>query len=276
MRRGISLLLRLAPMLSVLIVPACFSLPKADVIRLVDDFAADAGLQPTWSAFEKWTCSSYVERGQASDGGRDAGLGGGGDAGQGGLDGGADAGPAVSCQLTSGPGDPSEDTALKLGVTGALVAHFGVTAPSEVEVATRTKSAMSDGATDALPPAIPVDLTAFTELRFNATLVSETASLPVGTGLRVELRCAYALMNGQRVINDLLLYKNAGVMQGVSDFQPIHLSFSEFEVASQRQTCLANVESIGFIVVPGSAQPGTKIAGTLQLDNIRFDNAPPQ
>jgi hypothetical protein len=82
-------------------------------------------------------------------------------------------------------------------------------------------------------------------------------------------------MNGQPAINDLLVYKNAGVMQGVSDFQPIRLLFSEFEVASQRQTCLANVNRIGFIVVSGVVPPGTPITGTLQLDDIRFDNAPP-
>ncbi len=251
-------------MSSVLIVPACYSLPKVDVIRLVDDFAADADLQPTWGAFKKWTCSSSV------DGGIDAG--------QGGLDGGIDAGQAVSCQLTLGPGDTSDDTALGLGVTDALIASFSVAAPSGVEVATGTKSAMSDGATNALPPSIPVDLTAFSELRFNATLVDTTpgtASLPIGTGLSVELHCSYSSMNSP--VSALLKVdeKIVDLVPGMTTFQPIALALSKFAGASQRQTCLANVDSIGFVVTPGNALAGALIAGTLQLDNIRFDNAPP-
>ena len=54
MRRATSLQSRFAPLFSVLLLPACFSLPKVDVIQVIDDFANDAGLEdaaltPTWS-----------------------------------------------------------------------------------------------------------------------------------------------------------------------------------------------------------------------------------
>ncbi|HEY6478263.1 MAG TPA: hypothetical protein VI456_16910 [Polyangia bacterium] len=257
----------MAPMLSVLLVPACYSLPKVDVIRVVDDFA-DGGPDPTWSAFEPWTCGLDVDPGQASDAGRD-----------GGLDGGAEAGQAVSCDLTRGPGDDMDDTPLPTGVgTHSLVAIFNLTAPTGVEVTTRT--AMSDGGTQTLSPSIPVDLTAFSELRFNAKLVDTTpgtaAQLPTGTGLSVELHCSYSSMNSP--VSALLTVdeKIVDLTLGVKTFQPIALAFSKFTGTSQRQTCLANVNSISFHVVLGTAQAGTRVAGTLQLDDIRFDNAPPQ
>lgn len=265
-------------MSSVLILPACYSLPKVDVIRLVDDFAGDAGLgAPTWSAFGPWTCDPLIDRGQASDAGQDAGLDGGDDAGQGGIGGGTEVGQAASCILGPGPGDEMDDTALLPGVvTRALIASFSVSAPSGVEVATQTKSATSDGGSDALAPSTPVDLTAFTELRFNARLFyTPPGMLPPGTHLRVELHCSYSSMNSPR--SERLVYeKFDDVPVGGTLFQPIAFALTKFTGASQPQTCLANVDSIGFIVVPGTAQAGTQIAGELLLDNIRFDNAPPQ
>jgi hypothetical protein len=265
MRRAASPLIRFAAMSSLLIVPACYSLPKVDVIRVVDDFAADAGLQPTWNAFEMWTCGSHVDGGQASDAGLDAGL-----------DGGTDAGQAVTCQLTLGPGDTSEDTELLLGMTDALVARFGVPASLSVEVATQTTSVMSEGATH--PTSMPVDLTSFSELRFNAALSDTTGTaptLPIGTELSVELRCSYSSMNSPSTDYRLKYDKKISgqLSLGVTTFQPIALPLSSFTGASQRQTCLANVNRIVFVVTPGNLQAGN---GTLQLDNIRFDNAPPQ
>jgi hypothetical protein len=41
-------------------------------------------------------------------------------------------------------------------------------------------------------------------------------------------------------------------------------------VAAQREACLSTVESIAFVVVPGSSLAGTRVSGTLQLDNIRL------
>jgi hypothetical protein len=76
-------------------------------------------------------------------------------------------------------------------------------------------------------------------------------------------------------ITDRLAYdeKIVDLSLGVTTFQSIALALSKFTGASQRQTCLANVDSIAFVVTPGNLQAGN---GTLQLDNIRFDNAPPQ
>ncbi len=101
MRRAASSSIRFAPLLSVLLVPACFSLPKADVsTHVIDDFAEDASMSlvPTWGAFSPWTCDAFTIRDQ-NNGGTGADGGAVLDAGQPpSLDG----GPPVSCTL--GPG----------------------------------------------------------------------------------------------------------------------------------------------------------------------------
>jgi hypothetical protein len=246
---------------SVFIVPACFTLPKVDVIRVLDDFAEDGGLSaPTWGAFGAWSCEVL---GQPGDGGQDAGL-----------DGGSDAGQAASCTLGLGAGanakldPPPFDGA----VPQALVAIFNIASPSKVEVTTPVKPVFSHGAADALSLSTTVDLTAFSELTFNTTL---GPVIPPDTELHVELRCSHPSMDGS-VINDLLdllLDSSVGLKLGSGTFQPIAHPFSEFTLmsgASQRQTCLASVNSIGFVVVPNNVPAGTRIDAMLQLDNIRF------
>lgn len=256
MRRTASPLVRFAAMSWVLIVPACYSLPKVDVIRVVDDFV-DGGPYPSWSAFEPWTCGLYLDPRQAGDAGLDAGL-----------DGGTDAGQAWSCYFTRVPGDVTDDSPLfpPGTMTQALVVHFSLTTPSELEVATQTESTPPVSA-DALPTPIPVNLTTFRELLFNAKLTSTPGAVPLsGTEVHVQLRCSS--------ISDALEDTSVMLPIDVANWKPIILPFSDFKtrVRSQHQACLAAVDSIAFVVVPGmgTVQAGTRLPGTLQLDDIRL------
>ena len=243
MRRAGFSPIRLAPLLALLLGPSCFSLPKAEVIRVIDDFAEDGGVtQPTWNVFGPWTCGPFVELGQASDAGQD-----------GGLDAGIEAGQSVKCTLGIGTGNDMDQPPFPGAVTHALVASFNLATPDNVEVLTRTT-----------PPG-QVDLTGFSQLLFNAKLLSTTPGtdpLQPGTELHVELRCSTS--------KDPLVDQNFTLTPEVVTWKPVSLPLGDFKGGTQRQTCLATVDSIGFIVVQGAAQPGTLVAGTLQLDNIRL------
>jgi hypothetical protein len=250
-RAGLSTI-RWAPVVALLVAPSCYSLPKAEVIRVIDDFAEDAG--PTWNAFEPWTCGLHVDRSQASDAGQD-----------GGLSSNIEAGQAVDCTL--GIGTDDTDPAIPPGtITRALVASFDLSTPSSVEVVTRTNPVASGGSGDALAQSMTVNLTGFSQLLFNAKLIPTppgTAPLPPGTELHVELRCSST--KDPLVDQDI-----SALIAGVTSWKMIALSLSDFTVAAQREACLATVESIAFVVVPGYAPAGTKVSGTLQLDNIRL------
>ena len=248
--------IRLAPVLILLLGPACFSLPKVEVIRVIDDFAEDGGLtQPTWNVLGPWTCGLHVDQSQASEGGQDAGQ-------DGGFPGDSDGGQDVSCALALGTEDPP---ILPGTVTRALVATFDLTTPSNVEIAARTKSGPIGGSTDAPASSLTVNLTGFSQLLFNANLVPTppgTAPLPPGTELHVELHCSST--------NDPLVDQDVPLTPGASTWKAITLPFSDFTMVAQREACLATVESIAFVVVPGSDPAGTKVSGTLQLADIRL------
>jgi hypothetical protein len=255
MRRAVFSPIRFAPLLSVLIVPACFSLPKVGVVRVIDNFTDDASLEPTWDAFDSWTCGAHADADRAGGGGQDGGGGGGGGIGD------VDAGSAVACSLNIGPSgqDPSQSPPPVFGtVAYSLLASFTLTTPDELAVATATKLGSSDGGGTA---PMPVSLTAFSRLSFDAKLVSTTASFPTGTHLSVEFRCSSSNPNDPLVASDV------GLNPGVVTWKSIVVPFSEFTTSSKRQTCLATVDSIGFVVVPGSPT-GAQVAGTLSLDDI--------
>ena len=252
MRRAWSATIRLAPVVALLIVSSCYSLPKVEVIRVIDDFEEDAGLtQPTWNVFGPWTCGPHVDRSQASDGGQDAGQ-------DGGLPGNTDGGPDVSCTLAIGSDDMDPSM-----VTPALVATFDLTTPSDVEVVTRTKPQAVGDSVDAVAHPMTVNLTGFSQLIFNARLLPKTVQLPTGTELHVELHCSST--SSPLVDQDI-----SALIPGAPTWKTITLPFSDFKVAAQREACLATVESVAFVVVPGSALAGTAVSGTLQLDNIRL------
>jgi hypothetical protein len=252
--------IRLAAVLAVLIGPSCYSLPKVEVIRVIDDFAEDGGLaQPTWNVFGPWSCGSHVDRSQTSEAGQDASQ-------DGGPRNDIDAGEAVTCTLVT----EIDDMDLPIPpstVTHALVATFDLRTstdlmpPTSVEVVTRTKPT-SSSAGDALAPSMTVNLTGFSLLIFNAKLLPITTALPTGTELHVELHCAST--------KDPLVDQDIVLTPGVVNWKTITLPLSAFTVGSQREACLASVESIGFIVVPGSAPAGTQVSGTLHLDEIRL------
>jgi hypothetical protein len=255
MRRTNSSPLRLGPALALLTMMSCFSLPKVDVIRVIDDFAEDAGLNPTWDVFGQWTCGPHVVPAQPSDAGQNGGVG---------AD--VDASQFVTCGLVIGAGDDMDPPPFPGAGSHALVASFNLSTNDNFnfEVLTRTKSETSAGSVDAGAP-LQVNLTGFSQLLFNARLLSTTpgtASLPPGTELHVELNCSSS--------KDPLADQNVMLTPEVVTWKPVSLPLSDFMGGSQRQTCLGSVESIGFIVVPGSAQPGTQVAGTLQLDDIRL------
>jgi hypothetical protein len=229
-----------------LIVPACFSLPKADVsTHVIDDFAedagADAGLIPTWGAFTLWTCDAFTIRDQNSG---DASADGGAvlDAGQPpGLDG----GPPVACTL--GPGDAKAH---------GLAATFDLaTSADNLGVAVATHTMLG-----------PVDFTGFKTFQFDAKLgpTRPTAGLPVGTQLEVELACTTNT-------TEAIAIQIANITVGAPTWNLIPLPLADFQVtpsSQSRTTCLGAVERIRFIVLlPSAAGPST---GTLQLDNIEL------
>jgi hypothetical protein len=240
--------IRLATFLGVVTLPACFSLPHIDPgNRVIADFAEeDAGLSPTWSVFGPWTCRAYVDPSPPTDGGQDGGS----------RSGDIDAGQAVTCDPQLGPG--SADPSVPTGGAQHLVASFNIITadqPLDVDVATRTRSGS-------------VNLTAFSQFLFDAKLGSTTpgaASLPPGTELKVELRCS-----GTNPYEPLV-NQNFTISPEASSWKPITLPLNSFMGPSQRQSCLAAVDGIGFVVVPGSAQAGTQIAGMLQLDNVELN-----
>ena len=260
MRLGEIATIRLAQVVALLIVSSCYSLPKVEVIRVIDDFAEDGGAtQPTWNVFGPWTCGLHVDQSAPSEGGQDGSQ----DAGQDGAAGGVDAGQGVTCSLEIEAGDNMDLPPFPGAITHALVANFDLSTPSNaVEVVTRTKTA-SNGGGDALPLPMTVNFTGFSQLLFNAQLLSGTTQLPIGTELHVELHCAST--------HDPLVDQDIMLTPGAPTWKTISLPFTAFTVASQRESCLATVESLSFVVVPGTAPAGTNITGTLHLDNIRLE-----
>ena len=258
-RAGISTI-RLAAAMALLLGPSCYSLPKVEVIRVIDDFAEDGGLtQPTWNVFGPWTCGLHVDQSQPSEEGQDAGQ----DAGQDGAAAGhVDAGQAVTCSLEIGAGDNMDPPPFPGAITQALLANFALSTPSNVEVVTRSKTASSAGG-DALPPSTMVNFTGFSQLLFNAQLLSRTTEPPIGTELQVELHCS--------ATHDPLVDQDITLTPGAQSWKTISLPFTAFTPAAQRESCLATVESLSFVVVPGSAPAGSNVTGTLHLDNIRLE-----
>jgi hypothetical protein len=244
--------IRFATLLSIVTMPACFSLPHIDPgNRVLDDFDEDAGItQPTWSAFGGWKCEAFMG---SSPGGPDAGQNGGpsGDVDAGQLAN-PDGGQPVSCGVGPGSGSNSQ----------ALVSSFDVVAPAGaapfgVEITTTTKSGS-------------VDLTNFTQFLMDAELYSTTmgqAMLPSGTNLEVDLGCSKTTLKGTPINQTVNIRTEA---LGWSPVPALTLEMFSPKLGSLVRTCLAEVDRISFKVLLGPAAAGTQIAGTLKLDNIAF------
>lgn len=259
------------PLLSVLSLPACFSLPKADVTRVIDDFAPDAGfadatleeigLKPTWDIFGQWSCDAFVIPDLING---SAGLDGGSAVGSDGPLG-QDGGPPVTC--TIGPG-------VRSGVDAhALWARIDLAAsPTTLGVAVTSHTVSGT-----------VDLTGFQTFQFNAWLYSPTDAVQ-GAQLTVELGCP-ANEEVDFVADQVADTVNAG---GAGWGNQVRLRLTDFVVTLPKGPlpdggqalppsediiqCLRTVDSISFRV---AFKPGTKpITGILELDGIEVTTKP--
>lgn len=244
-----------AALLSMALVPACFSLPHVDPgNRVLDDFDQDADLMPTWSAFGAWVCAPFISPGrQAADGGQDGGA----SSDDAGALASPDGGQPASCGV--GPGDGTTPAN-----NHALVSTFDVVAPSGTDPFGVAITTMT------IKPGAVVDLTGFTQILFDAQLYSTTLGrdmLPVGTVLEVELGCS-------TIVKDTTLDQSANVRIEAPGWppNPLTLSLDAFSspAMSPIRSCLGTVDSISFKVLLGRATAGTPISGTLQLDNVAF------
>jgi hypothetical protein len=236
MRRPTSCSIGFATLLSaltLLTLPACFSLPHVDPgNRVLDDFDEDAGLVPTWSAFSEWGCTTFWQ---------DAGLAN------------PDGGQPVSCDVGPGAGSKSLSNQA-LVATINVVAPIG-TDPFGAETTTRTRSGS-------------VNLSGFTHLLFDTqlyfTMVGQ-AMLPSGPELKIAFGCSTNM--DLKVTPD----EKADITIDARGWQQnISLALNPPPPSTLTQSCLSLVDSITFKVFIGSAATGTPIAGTLELDNISF------
>ncbi|HZL20259.1 MAG TPA: hypothetical protein VFG23_21180 [Polyangia bacterium] len=222
---------------------ACVDLAKVDPgPRFIDDFAD--GSAPSWNRFGPWRCNdiSGGQKGSPDAGAVDAG----GSA--------PDAAGASTCNLAlENPGDDDKQ---------ALESTFTLDDPLDgvrefpgTEIVTRTVSGT-------------VDVTGFTQLVFSTILESAAPpipALPDATQFLVELGCS-AFPSDPLAVQAVSYTLNAG-------WAELRLSLSGFTLknTSRNQSCLALLDSIHFVVMPGLAD-GASTGGTLHIDNISLQN----
>ena len=259
-------------MLSVLFVPACFSLPKADVTRVIDDFAPDAGLvdasleesglTPTWDVFGQWTCDAFVIPDPLNGGaGPD-----GGSLGDASPPLGPDGGPPVICTVGTG-----ENTFIGKHALAATIDLAASTRTLGVAVTTRTA------------PGTTVDFSAFQTFQFDAWLYSKTNALQ-GALLTVELSCKankdvdfLADQVAETVVAGAAGWGNQARLK-LADFGvklpngPLPDGGQSLPQSEDITQCLRAIDGISFRVAFNS---GTNpIAGTLLLDSIEVTTKP--
>lgn len=257
MRRAASSPILFVRWLSVLFVPACFNLPKADVsTRVVDDFTYDGGLDAatslTWGVFAPWSCEAIniaeADGGAVDDASPPLGP---------------DGGPPVTCTIA--PGE-------YVGVDAhALAAAFDLAASTRtlgVAISTHTVSGS-------------VDLGGFQTLQFYAWLRSSNHDIPEGTKLKVELGCPA----GETLRFVASQVADSLSAEAVNWGNQVRLKLAAFQVtlvdgpldaspppSEPISACLRSVDSIRFIVpLQGGTNP---IAGTLLLDGIEVTTTP--
>jgi hypothetical protein len=262
--------IRFGALAVILIVPACFSLPKVDVTRLVDDFAPDAalvdatleqtGLTPTWDAFGQWTCDAFVIPDAINS---QAEPDGGAAVSPGPL--GPDGGPPVTCAIRAG-----EPTFIGAHALAANIDLAASTSTLGVAVTTRTVSGT-------------VDLSGFQTFQFDAWLHSESDALQ-GAQLTVELGCP-----ANQSVDFVADQVADTVVPGAAGWgNQVRLKLTDFVVTLPKGPlpdggqalppsedigqCLRTIDSISFKV---AFKPGTNpIAGTLLLDSIEVTTKP--
>ena len=245
----------LSPALLGLVLSACFDLTKVDPgPRYVDDF--DHGnLTPSWTAFGKWQCGTFIGDLMAATATRAAA---GSDLRVGqddGADGGTQSDPdgSVSCQ----PAQPGVNDLYALAATFELNEPLDAGQQLGAAVVTRTQ------------PGTTVDVTGFTQLWFSAYFDSAPAlpQVPAGTQLQVELGCSNKKSDPlafQKVPEAQLGAGGWPMFQGYLDLDLFRLT----QTAKNRD-CLSQVDSIHFTVIP-MLTSGTSTTGTLHLDNINL------
>jgi hypothetical protein len=231
--------------------PACYNLPHVDPgPRWIDQFNRQDGsaalAPPTWTVFSPWTCGTIFtgtpDAGQVeTDGGIvDAGI----DAGQ----------PTTACPL--GPGDSTNYTNPP-DVSG-LEAPFDFS-DSRNDFGFAVSTQATSGT---------VNFTGFHYLQFSAILTIPLMPLPSGIVFQVELGCSKNF--GETVITQEVTELNINAQSWHRP--PFRLDLSQFGSAlvTSNGSCLSQIDTIRFVVIPGMDQP--EVIGTLSLDNISLQN----
>ena len=271
MQRAALVSIRFAPLLAILLAPACFSLPKADVTRVIDDFAPDAGLvdasleetglTPTWDVFGPWVCDAFVIPDLINDGTQPDG----GSLVDASPPLGANGGPPVTCTVGLG-----ERTSLGAHALVATIDLAASTRTLGVAVTTRTTSGT-------------VDFSAFQTFQFDGWLYSKTDAFQ-GAQLTVELGCPankevdfIADQVADSVVGGAAAWGNQARLK-LADFGvklpkgPLPDGGQALPPSEDITQCLRTVDSISFRV---AFKPGTNpIAGKLLLDGIEVTTKP--
>lgn len=225
---------------------ACVDLAKVDPgPRFIDDF--EDGGAPTWNRFSPWTCDEINGAVGKDAGARDGGVA---DAGRPAQD----AATASTCKLSLE--QPGSDDQQALESVFTIEPTDGVRDYPGTEIVSRT---VGHGT---------VDVTGFTQLVFAAILESAppSPSLPSSTQFLVELGCSALSSNPMATSQPVPYTLNAG-------WTELRLSLSTFTLnnTSRNQSCLALLDSIHFVVMPGRSN-GAPVGGTLHIDNISLQN----
>jgi hypothetical protein len=242
--------------------PACYDLKKANPgPRWIDDFSKYP--DPTWNVFQPWVCGKLIIPTPRDGGARDGGPGDGGPGDGGSADAGtradtADGGsPETPCP--AGPGDdvtypgPPPDTQ---GLETTFDLPGGTT-----DIGVYAESRLVAGAQ-------PIDVTGFKQLVVSARLESASPKqnpLPPGTELRAELGCSRNQIDPTA--------RQLIPIQVDNPWVQFRLTLAMFDVTgtSLSQACLAEVDSIRFVVRPGNNEAAA-VTGTLSIDDVQLQN----
>jgi hypothetical protein len=229
--------LKLALAASLLSGAGCYNLPTVDPgPRWIDQF--NSLTMPTWEVFGPWSCVT------SPIGSPDAGS--------------PDAGGVGDCPRPS-PGDGDAN---------------GLAAPFDLPDSSNDLSFTL--ATSTAPAGTVVDFTGFKWFVFSAKLEStfpSTAPIPIATTeLKVELTCKGNSPNDAST-DDPATQTAMEVQVDATSWKLVRLALSGFELKSTSFThaCLAAIDGIRFVVVPGNNDLPS-VAGTLSLDNISLQN----
>ena len=246
---------------ALLATPACYDLGKVNPgARWIDNFSGYP--YPTWSLFQPWLCGTFAIPQPPPDGGaRDGSIADGGSRDAGRAEAGPDTGdgggsPGTFC--LAGPGD--DVTNMNPPDIHGLEWPFDLPGgEDDLGVFMQTSIAMG---------AQPIDVTGFKDLVFSARLESTSPKqnpVPLTTELRAELGCS---RNGLDSVAS-----QAVPIEIDHQWTLFRAPITMFDVKtmSLSQACLAEVDSIRFVVLPGNNE-APSIGGTLSIDNVQLQD----